>query len=178
MTSAYLSQLPTLSHVMDQNPIRSKFVLDTTFDESLVSNISIVPTVGEQYVVIGLENGKWELAGGTLEPGEHYMEGLKREVMEELGAELVSFTLFGQFQCTSSASKPYRPHIPHPNFIRLLGCGEVKIVGKPLNPPDGEQVVSVDIVDIQEAIERYLSIDRPDIAEMYQLAHHLRFFRT
>lgn len=169
-----LEYFPALSKGIVWGLVENCFSLDYEVDEDLVSNISIIPTVGEQYVVMKLDNGRWELAGGTLEPLEQHRDALVREVKEELGAELVSYTLFGCFKCRSFASEPYRPHIPHPHFVRLIGYGEVNLVGAPLNPPDGEQVVAVEVVDIDEAVRRFEEIGRFDIAELYKLAHELR----
>ncbi len=165
---------PTLSGLIDWDIVKAHFRLGNVTNESLISNISIIPVVGEQYVMMQVESGKWELPGGTLEPDEPYMDALKREVKEELGAELVSFTAIGHFLCHSAADQPFRSHIPHPDFIRLVGYGEVNIVGAPLNPPDGETVIAVEVVPIEEAVRRFEEIDRYDIAELYRLAHHMR----
>lgn len=169
-----LQSFPTLSKGIVWGLVENCFSLDYEVAEKSVSNISIIPTVGDQYVVMKLDDGRWELAGGTLEPNEHHMDALVREVKEELGAELVSYTLFGCFQCRSFADEPYRPHIPHPHFVRLVGYGEVNLVEAPLNPPDGEQVIAVDVVSIDEAVGRFEQIGRYDIAELYKLAHQLR----
>jgi 8-oxo-dGTP pyrophosphatase MutT (NUDIX family) len=167
-------QFPALSTSIHWGIVEAEFRLNDIVDETLVSNVSIIPFVGEQVVVFQIDNGKWELPGGTLEPGEKYMDGLQREVMEELGAKLLTYQLFGQFHCMSSASEPYRAYIPHPHFVRLIGYGEVELVGQPLNPVDGEQVIAVEVVEIDEAIKRFEEQNRYDIAEMYQLAYMLR----
>ncbi|MFS0870351.1 NUDIX domain-containing protein [Paenibacillus xylanilyticus] len=167
-------QFPALSTSIHWGIIEAEFRLNDIVNEALVSNVSIIPFVRNQCVVFQLDNGKWELPGGTLEPGERYPDALKREVMEELGAELQSYQIFGQFYCTSGALEPYRPHIPHPHFVRLIGYGEVELAGKPLNPVDGEQVVAVETVEIDEAVRRFQEQNRNDIAEMYKLAYVLR----
>ncbi|NIK75724.1 8-oxo-dGTP pyrophosphatase MutT (NUDIX family) [Paenibacillus castaneae] len=169
-----LEQFPALSKGIVWGYVENCFTLDYKVDEASVSNISIIPTVGDKYVVMKIDNGKWELVGGTLEPKEHHMDALAREVKEELGAELLSYTLFGCFKCHSSADEPYRPHIPHPDFVRLVGYGEVKLVGEPLNPPDGEQVIAVEAVHIDEAVRRFEEIGRFDIAELYRMTHFLK----
>lgn len=174
MSSLNAEQFPALSTSIHWGIIEAEFRLNDIVDEKLVSNISIIPFVGDQCVVFQLDNGDWELPGGTLETGEHYMDGLKRELMEELGAEMRSYQIFGQFHCTSSALEPYRPHIPHPHFVRIIGYGDVELVGDPLNPEDGEQVVAVEVVEINEAIRRFQEQNRHDIAEMYKLAYVLR----
>jgi 8-oxo-dGTP pyrophosphatase MutT (NUDIX family) len=174
MNAISLQDYPVLSDVIDWGPVRARFVLSETFDEARVSNVTVIPFAGEQVVVFRVEGGLWELPGGTLEPGERYPEAARREVMEELGGELLSFRVFGRLDCESSADKPYRPHIPHPKFIRLVGYGEVSLVGEPTNPPDGERVAAVETVELAEAVRRFEAIGRRDIAELYRLAHHVR----
>ncbi|MBP1990600.1 GrpB family protein [Paenibacillus eucommiae] len=167
---------PALFYPVDWGPVQAVFKLtDQVTEEALVSNVSIVPCIGDNYVVIQAANGMWELPGGTLEPGEHYRNALRREVMEELGGELLSYQVFGQFYCESSAEQPFRAHIPHPRFIRVAGYGEVRLVRPPLTPDHGEQIAVVKVVDITEAVGILEAAGRYDIAELYRLAHIIRY---
>jgi len=168
------SNYPILTGSITWGPVTSRFRTNAVEDESYISNISIVPIVGDRYVMMQIDTGAWELIGGTLEPNERYMDGLKRELAEELGAELRTFHVFGHFACHSVADTPYRPHIPHPDFIRLMGYGEVELVGKPLNPEDGETVVAVELVTIEEAVSRFRQQGRYDLAELYQYVDEQR----
>lgn len=174
MVNPNIKDFPTLSESIEWGLVKAKFNFTDTVDEGLVSNVSIIPYIGDKYVIFQIDNGKWELPGGTLEVGESYMDALRREVMEELGGDLITYEVFGQFDCESSVEKPYKPHISHPKFIRIVGYGEVKLVGKPLNPVGGEQVIAVETVGIEEAINRFKEIDRHDIAELYRLADLIR----
>lgn len=170
----YLDNVPALKKPIHWKQVSSQFKLGKDFDEALVSNISMIPFIGSKCVVMQLDDGRWELPGGTMEPGESYFECLRREMLEELGAEISNFEVFGHFYCYSSAEEPYRPHIPHPNFIRLMGLGEVRIISEPLNPADGERVVSVEAVSIDDAVGRFESIGRFDIADLYRLAYSIK----
>lgn len=42
--------------------------------------------------------GKWDLPGGKLDPGENYMVGLRREVSEETGLNVIISSLFGAIE--------------------------------------------------------------------------------
>ncbi|MFD3259775.1 NUDIX domain-containing protein [Paenibacillus lentus] len=66
------------------------------------------------YMDNSLFNG--ELPGGTLEPGENSLESLRREMLEELGAEIANFEVFGNFYCFSSAEELYGASYPSPQF--------------------------------------------------------------
>ncbi|WP_270170600.1 NUDIX hydrolase [Paenibacillus sp. SYP-B4298] len=165
---------PVLQAPIHWGQIEALFTLDYNCDDRRISNVSLIPLVGNHYVMIQLADGRWELPGGTLEPGERFMAALQREAQEEIGAELLSYKVFGQFNCRSQAQTPYRPHIPHPEFVRLVGYGEVQLSGSPLNPPDGEQVSSVELVDVEEAVRRFEEQGRHDLAALYRLADRIR----
>ena len=126
-------------------------------------------------MILRLQTREWEVPGGTLEPGESYSDTIRRELMEEAGACLKTFEPFGAWHCFSTAPKALSSYtIPHPEFYRLVGYGAVEITGNPENPEGGEQVASVDLVPIEEAVRRFRDINRFELAELYQLAARMR----
>ena len=141
---------------------------------NLISNVNLVPFKEDRWLVLRLQTGVWEVPSGTLEPGESYSDAISRELIEEAGARLISFELLGAWHCFSTAPKPYRPHLPHPEFYRLVGYGAVEIIGGPENPERGEQVASVEFVPIEEAVQQFRDINRFELAELYQLAARVR----
>ena len=141
---------------------------------NLISNVNLVPFKEDRWLMLRLQTGEWEIPGGTLEPGESYSDAISRELIEEAGARLVTFELLGAWHCFSSAPKPYRPHLPHPEFYRLVGYGSVEIISSPENPEGGEQVASVEFVSIEEAVQRFRNINRFELSELYQLAARVR----
>ena len=141
---------------------------------NLISNVNLVPFKGDRWLVLRLETGEWEVPGGTLEPGESYSDAISHELIEEAGARLITFEPLGAWHCFSTAPKPYRPHLPHPEFYWLVGYGAVEIIGSPENPEDGEQVAGMKFITIEEAIRRFRDINRFELAELYQLAARVR----
>lgn len=140
----------------------------------LISNVNLVPFKEGLWLILRLESGKWEVPGGTLEPEEIYSDAIRRELIEEAGARLITFEPIGAWHCFSTAPKPYRSHLPHPEFYRLVGYGAVEIIGNPENPEGSEQVASVEFVPIEEAVRRFQDINRCELAELYQLAARAR----
>jgi 8-oxo-dGTP pyrophosphatase MutT (NUDIX family) len=149
-------------------------LLDSHPPAELVSNISIVPFVADKVVQLELEDGRVEIVGGTLEPGESYRQAIERELMEEAGARLLHLELFGTWHCHSNAPTPYRPHLPHPDFHRLVAYAEIDIIGPPRVPRDGEPVRWVRLLSVEEAAQRFTAQSRPELAELYLLAAKIR----
>ncbi len=156
-------------------PTRARFEqMKSAPAEAFISNINLVPCIANQWIVLCLKDGSWEIPGGTLEPGENYMDALSRELTEEAGARLVSFNLIGAWHCHSLGDKPYRPHLPFPEYYRVVGWGEIEILQLPQVPPQGEAVHLVVSVSIDVAVARFAALERYDLAELYQLAALLR----
>ena len=137
---------------------------------NLISNVNLVPFKEDRWLILRLQTGEWEVPGGTLEPSESHSDAISRELIEEAGARLITFEPLGAWYYFSTAPKQYRPHLPHPEFYRLVGYGAVEIIGSPENPEDGEQVAGVEFITIEEAVQRFHSINRFELAELYQLA--------
>lgn len=163
---------------LDYAPVDARFVLLEAghgFDERLVAHINVIPFVGDRdCVVVGFDTGDWTVPGGTLEPGEHWRAALERELLEEAGARLRSFTPFAVLSCHSRAATPYRPHLPHPAFLRLLGYGDVEISRAPAVPPSGERTTAVEVMPIERAARFLAREDKPWEADLYRLAARLR----
>ncbi len=147
---------------------------DAPPDDVQISNINVVPFVGTRVVIIQLEDGRYEVPGGTREPGEAYLDTARRELLEEVGARLIDYTPFGAWFCHSTSPQPYRPHLPHPDFYRLVGYGAVELVALPTNPPDGEQVAAVQVMTVDAAAQQFRAAGRPDFADLYRLAARIR----
>jgi len=56
-----------------------------------------------------------------LEPGETYVDTLKRALLEKVGAKLVKFTKMGVMHSEAIDAEPYRPHLPWPEADRVNG---------------------------------------------------------
>jgi 8-oxo-dGTP pyrophosphatase MutT (NUDIX family) len=153
--------------------IEAEFLLDIP-KESLIANVNIVPFINEECIIIRLDNGDWEIPGGTLEKDENYRDTIRRELMEEVGAILHTFEPFGAWKCFSNHNQAYKPHLPHPQFFRLVGYGDVELYSNPQIPNDGEKVIAVEKVSVEEASAKFKQKGRHDLAELYQLAEELR----
>jgi len=143
--------------------------VDEVSCEGLVSNVNVVPYTAAGWVVLVLADGRPEVPGGTREPGESIEATLRRELLEEAGARLASFRTLGVWDCVSRAEAPYRPHLPYPTFQRLVGVGRVELVTAP-TIGDGEDVVEVLTVSLEEAQARFRAVGRGDLADLYGLA--------
>lgn len=156
-------------------PMRARFrLLAQAPPEGLISNINLLPYSDKGWVVLQMDNGDYDITGGTREPGEPWWDTLRRELVEEAGAELLDFNLLGAWACTSLAATPYRPHLPFPQSERIVGVGRVQLNGAPSLPPDGERVAAVLELPLELIVEGFARQGRHDLAELYQLGAALR----
>lgn len=120
--------------------------------DKLITNIHLVGFTGELVVLCRDTRNHWFLPGGTREAAESIENCLARELREEAGARLLSKPRWvGAHLAVTDRPKPYRPWQPHPKKAWLWGWAEVEVDSEPTNPDDGEEVVEVRAVSVDEA---------------------------
>jgi 8-oxo-dGTP diphosphatase len=143
-------------------------------DEALVTNVHVVGFVGDRIVVCRDERNVWFLPGGTREDGEGVRECAVRELEEEAGAVLNGpLWSIGAHHGVSDHPAPYRPYQPHPEKAWLWCWAEVLVNAEPTNPDDGETVLEVGAVEVEQA-RRLLRTDFDWMPELIGLAVEMR----
>ena len=121
-----------------------------------IAVVGMLPYVGDEWLLVHHGDGWWPGAGGKLEPGESYLEAIRREVREETGAQIVHYTVIAAWHCLSLAGKPLKPHLPWPWFYQVIGFGEVALVDRP-SPTDREQILDMAALPLEQACRRLLT---------------------
>lgn len=165
---------PTLLTPLDTVGATGHFVVGAqTPPEELIGNGYLVPRVGAEWLYITERGGRPQLPGGKKEPGESHREALRREVLEELGAEIVSSQVIGHWLTRSKRQHPIHPHLPHPHSAAVVYCGEVRLVGAPTNPADTTLTESVVAAPLEAVVAAFQAAGRDDLADLYRLAGDL-----
>ena len=136
-----------------------------------VSRAHAVAVTEDGDVVVCRSVEDWRfLPGGTREPDETVPHLVARELREEAGCEPTgALTYLGRYVAASRNPAPYRRHLPHPVASWAFFAVPARLVGEPLNPPDGEQVVEVRTLPPAEAAD-WLGEHDPVHADVVRLA--------
>ena len=154
--------------------LRMSFELSSEFPGHLIGLVKMVAYTGEAYIAIRGYDG-WREPGGKLEPGEHYLDTIRREMLEETGTRVKDFNLFGAFHCYSLLDKAPEPGLLWPEFYFLWGYGEVERVGDP-HPTEKEQILEVAYAPLDDICHLYEGTPGagPFLQDIYRLADMLR----
>lgn len=108
------------------------------------------------------ERGKWEIPGGAIEFGETLEEGIKREVMEEVGVEIEVVELF---EVNDHILPHENQHWVAPSYICKIISGEVRNL-------EPEKCERLEWFSIDEAEKLPLSaVTKQDIEALKQASH-------
>lgn len=136
-------------------------------------NVRLIAIEGVHLVVCETVDGWRTLPGGSRERGEPVEDTAARELMEEAGCVLAEpVTWFASFT-VSGNTRPWRDWHPHPVSAWLIGVARVRRVAPPTNPADGELVVRVHALDIEQAVTYLAEFDNGGQSELVELARDL-----
>jgi len=169
-------QFPNLfkAYIPPDGALQMHFEFGDHFPSHLIGTVKMVANVGDKYIALRSPNGWWE-PGGKPEPGESYHQTICREMLEETGARVKDFTLFGAFHCVSLRDAPPEPGLLWPEFYFLWGYGEVEFVRTP-QPTYSEQILEVAVQPLDELCGLLAQTPGagPFLVDIYRLAHLLR----
>ena len=146
----------------------------STPPDELISNVKVIGRCGSGIVVFETDQGWRSVPGGTREPGESLLAAADREAREEVGGQIMGeLTWLGAFRVDHSAVGPHRPHLPYPISYWAYVLADLTLVQEPTNPSDGEQVTSVHVLPVAEAIEWLSVFDDGPLLDVVKVAHEL-----
>ncbi|MGF1506823.1 MAG: NUDIX hydrolase [Chloroflexi bacterium] len=170
MTIDLEADYPDLMKPLVYGPVTAYFTLELP-DFRQVANINVIAFSGADVFLVRSPNG-WDIIGGTLESDETPWQALHREALEEAGLALREPVAFGAWRCHSTDAQPYRPHLPHPDFYRLVALAMAEQVSEPAEAG----VEEVRRVSVEAAAALYESSSRPEFADLIRLASRIRGF--
>jgi 8-oxo-dGTP pyrophosphatase MutT (NUDIX family) len=172
----YAKLFPSLfkPYIPPDGALQMCFRLGTDFPRHLIGTVKMVAYIEEEYIAVRSPSGWWE-PGGKPEPGESFLETIHREMLEETGCQVISFTLFGAFHCVSLKSAPPAPGLLWPEFYFLWGYGEVEKFTTP-RPTATEEILEIGLAPLEETCRRLITTPGagPLLVEIYRLADLLR----
>ena len=147
-------------------------------DDDLVTRLHVVAQVADGRVVVCRSDQGWRfLPGGRREVGESMARLAARELREEAGCALLGgIEVFAHQEVRSRNPEPHHPHFPHPRSVWAFGTAAVEVTGPPTNPPDGEPVVEVLTLPVDEAAA-WLRVHEDEPADVLLLAQALGLLR-
>ncbi|WP_168207321.1 NUDIX hydrolase [Microlunatus elymi] len=139
--------------------------------DELIARIHCIATDSAGRVIVCRSEQEWRfLPGGTREPDEPIAETVARELLEEAGAKVTGEpVIFAAQVATSRNEGPYRPHMPHPLSYWAFALTTADLIHPPTNPADGEHVVEVLALPVDEAV-RWLAVHDQTAADVVRLA--------
>lgn len=117
-----------------------------------------------KFLIAQKKNGRWVLPGGGLDWGEHPFEGLKREIMEEMGLTVVFASPNPSYFLTFLKNKPDGRYIANVLYETVLPDLE-------FTPSD--ECVLCRFVTIEEGKEMELDQEIYALAHMFDPKNHI-----
>ncbi len=119
------------------------------------------------------------LPGGRREPGETLADLCRRELREEAGCTVLGEPgpVFAYQRATSRNAAPHQAHFTHPVSAWAYAVARVEVSGPPTNPEDGESVVEVRRLPVDEAAA-WLRVHDPEHADVVLLAAAMGLLRS
>ena len=96
----------------------------------LTTSASVYAFHEDQILLVNLADRGWDIPGGHLEQGESPEQAVRRETVEESGAELDEVRLMGHTHVYLSGSSPSDYRYPHPDAYLTLYRARIAAFGQ------------------------------------------------